>query len=112
MQTAEQTEGPFYFHVDRMRSDIREDREGAVLRLGVRVRDTAACEPISNAVVDVWHGDASGDYSGFEGNDGETYLRGARSLNGDGIYDRSLELTLSDEGNGSLALITLDVASA
>jgi hypothetical protein len=26
-QTAEQTEGPFYFDVDRIRSDIREDRE-------------------------------------------------------------------------------------
>jgi protocatechuate 3,4-dioxygenase beta subunit len=28
---------------------------------------------------------------------------------GDGIYDRSLELTLSDEGDGMLGLITLDV---
>ena len=27
-QTAEQTEGPFYFDVDRVRSDIREDRKG------------------------------------------------------------------------------------
>jgi hypothetical protein len=40
-QTAEQTEGPFYFDVDRIRSDIREDRKGATLRLGVRVRDAA-----------------------------------------------------------------------
>ena len=32
-QTAEQTEGPFYFDVDRIRSDIREDRKGATLRL-------------------------------------------------------------------------------
>ena len=30
----------------------------------------------------------------------------------DGIYDPSLELTLSDEGDGHLGLITLDVASA
>ena len=63
-QTAEQTEGPFYFDVDRIRSDIREDREGATLRLGVRVRDAAACEPIANAVVDVWHCDAEGSYFG------------------------------------------------
>ena len=175
-QTAEQTEGPFYFDVDRIRSDIREDREGAVFRLGVRVRDAAACEPVADAVVDVWHCDASGGYSGFEGNDGETYLRGAQVTNldgivefttiypgwypgrtvhihakvhidrqtvlttqfyfgdefstkvfegayesaagrdafndSDGIYDRSLELTLSDEGDAYLGLITLDVASA
>jgi hypothetical protein len=39
--TAEQTEGPFYFDVDEIRGDIREDREGAELRLGVRVRDAA-----------------------------------------------------------------------
>ena len=86
-QAAEQTEGPFYFDVDRIRSDIREHREGALLRLGVRVRDAAACEPVSNAVVDVWHCDASGGYSGFEGNDGETYLRGAQVTNGDGIVE-------------------------
>ena len=169
--------GPFYFDVDRIRSDIREDREGAELRLGVRVRDAAACEPIPNAVVDVWHCDASGAYSGFQGEDGETYLRGAQVTNrdgivefttiypgwypgrtvhihakvhidrqtvlttqfyfddqvstkvfegdayasaagrdafndSDGIYDPSLELTLSKEPNGYHGLITLDVASA
>ena len=36
-RTAELSEGPFYFDVDRIRSDIREGREGATLRLGVRV---------------------------------------------------------------------------
>ena len=176
-QTAEQTEGPFYFDVDRIRSDIREDRKGATLRLGVRVRDAAACEPIPNAVVDVWHCDAAGGYSGFEGEDGETYLRGAQVTNRDGVaefttiypgwypgrtvhihakvhldrqtvlttqfyfddrvsanvfegnayasasgrdalnetdglYDGNLKLTLSDENDGYLGLITLDVASA
>ena len=33
-QTAEQTEGPFYFDVDRVRSDIREDRKGATCASG------------------------------------------------------------------------------
>jgi hypothetical protein len=36
-RTAELSEGPFYFDVDRIRSDIREGREGATLSLGVRV---------------------------------------------------------------------------
>jgi protocatechuate 3,4-dioxygenase beta subunit len=176
-QTAEQTEGPFYFDVDRIRSDIREDRKGSTLRLGVRVRDAAECEPISNAVVDIWHCDAEGGYSGFEGEAGETYLRGAQVTNRDGIvefttiypgwypgrtvhihakvhldkqtvlttqfyfddtvsahvfvddpypgesnrdgfnasdglYDSDLELTLSDESDARLGLITLDVTSA
>jgi protocatechuate 3,4-dioxygenase beta subunit len=172
-QTAEETEGPFYFDVDKIRSDIREDREGVTLRLGVRVRDAAECEPIANAVVDVWHCDAEGSYS----EPGESYCRGAQVTNrdgiaefttvypgwypgrtvhihakvhldrqtvlttqfyfddefstkvfegdayasaagrdafndSDGIYDPSLELTLSDEDDGYLGLITLDVASA
>jgi protocatechuate 3,4-dioxygenase beta subunit len=80
--TAEQTEGPFYFDVDRIRSDIREDREGIPLRLRLRVRDQeAGCEPIRNAVVDVWHCDAEGSYSAT----GQTYLRGAQVTNADGI---------------------------
>ena len=84
IRTAEETEGPFYFEVDRVRGDIREDRPGAELRLGVRVRDlSAGCDPIRNAVVDVWHCDASGSYS----EPGETYLRGLQVTDGDGIVE-------------------------
>jgi protocatechuate 3,4-dioxygenase beta subunit len=83
-RTAEETEGPFYFEVDRVRSDIREGRDGATLRLGVRVRDLSrGCNPIPNAVVDVWHCDATGSYS----EPGETYLRGLQVTNRDGIVE-------------------------
>jgi protocatechuate 3,4-dioxygenase beta subunit len=97
--TAELTEGPFYFDVDSIRSDITEDREGTPLRLALRVRDAGSCEPIENAVVDIWHCDATGLYSGFESasqggpgggsgpTDDETYLRGAQVTNSDGIVD-------------------------
>jgi protocatechuate 3,4-dioxygenase beta subunit len=97
--TAELTEGPYYFDVDAIRSDITEDREGTPLRLAVRVRDASSCEPIENAVVDIWHCDAGGLYSGFESastggggpsggggpTDEQTYLRGAQATNEDGI---------------------------
>ena len=96
----ELTEGPYYFDVDSIRSDLREDREGTLLRLGVRVRDADSCEPIENAVVDIWHCDATGLYSGFESasqggppgggggpSDDETYLRGAQATNSDGIVE-------------------------
>src|SRR5215217_6993659 len=90
--------------VDAIRSDLREDREGTLLRLGVRVRDADSCEPIENAIVDVWHCDALGTYSGFESastggggpaggaggstrSDDETYLRGAQATNSDGIVE-------------------------
>ena len=82
--TAEQTEGPFYFDVDKIRADIREDRDGTPLRLRVRVRDQdAGCEPIRNAVVDIWHCDAEGSYSAT----GQTYLRGAQVTDRDGIAE-------------------------
>lgn len=82
-QTAEETEGPFYFDVDKIRSDIREDREGVPLRLGVRVRDASDCTPIHDAVVDVWHCDAEGSYS----EEPETYCRGAQVTNREGIAE-------------------------
>jgi protocatechuate 3,4-dioxygenase beta subunit len=81
--TAEQTEGPFYFDVDEIRSDIREDREGAPLRLGIRVRDASDCTALPDAVVDVWHCDAEGSYSA----EGQTYLRGAQVTDRDGIAE-------------------------
>jgi protocatechuate 3,4-dioxygenase beta subunit len=95
--TPELTEGPFYFDVDSIRSDISEDREGTQLRLALRVRDADTCEPIENAIVDVWHCDATGNYSGFESSQGpgfgsgptdeKTYLRGAQATNQDGIVE-------------------------
>jgi protocatechuate 3,4-dioxygenase beta subunit len=96
--TTELTEGPYYFDVDAIRSDIREDRPGTLLRLALRVQTATTCEPISNAVVDLWHCDAGGIYSGFESasrgqgggggrTDEETYLRGAQVTNADGVVE-------------------------
>lgn len=94
--TTELTEGPYYFDVDAIRSDVTEDREGTALRLALRVRDAGTCQPIENAVVDIWHCDAGGNYSGFESasqgpggarTDDETYLRGAQVTNGEGVVE-------------------------
>ena len=68
----EQTQGPYWFDVDSIRSDIREDRPGTVLNLALRVQDLSACStggtaaPVANAVVEIWHCDAGGIYAGFE----------------------------------------------
>src|SRR5688572_10000554 len=62
----ETTEGPYYLDIERVRSDIREDREGVVLRLTLRVQRGAECAPVRDAVVSIWHCDAVGAYSGFE----------------------------------------------
>ena len=82
-----QTEGPYYFDADAIRGDIREDREGSRLRLAVRLRDAESCEPLPNAVVDVWHCDALGVYSGFEEGEGERWLRGTQVTDDEGIVE-------------------------
>jgi protocatechuate 3,4-dioxygenase beta subunit len=84
----EQTEGPYYVDTGLERSDIREEREGVPLDLTFNVSrvdegDASACGPLAGAVVDIWHCDAAGEYSGVEDNAagdfdtrGETFLRG------------------------------------
>ncbi|MEV0614014.1 intradiol ring-cleavage dioxygenase [Nonomuraea sp. NPDC050404] len=64
--TATTTQGPYYFDADKVRSDIREDREGVPLRVAIKVQDSETCEPLKNAVVEIWHCDAAGLYSGAE----------------------------------------------
>lgn len=101
------TQGPYYFDADKIRSDIREDRPGTRLRLAIRVQDSEACGPLSNAVVEIWHCDAAGLYSGAEAlstggpggggrgggggdltpQDDKRYLRGAQVTNSDGIVE-------------------------
>ncbi|WP_188542992.1 dioxygenase family protein [Rhodococcoides trifolii] len=62
----EETQGPYWFDVDSIRSDLREDRPGTTFELALRVQDSTECTPIANAVVEIWHCDAGGVYSGFE----------------------------------------------
>ena len=100
----ELTQGPYYFDADRVRSDIREDRDGVVMRLALRVQQGGECTPVKDAVVSIWHCDALGSYSGFEGGGGgppapsggdqeatpsdETrYLRGEQVTDGDGVVE-------------------------
>ena len=67
----EETQGPYWFDVDSIRSDIREGRPGPALALALRVHDLSSCsvggpvKPVPNAVVEIWHCDAGGVYSGF-----------------------------------------------
>jgi protocatechuate 3,4-dioxygenase beta subunit len=68
----EETQGPYWFDVDSIRSDLREDRPGTPLLLAVRAHDLSRCTngsaptAIPNSVVEIWHCDAGGVYSGFE----------------------------------------------
>src|SRR5687768_13339813 len=89
--TPQQTEGPYF--VDNMpnRSDIRSDsttgsvQEGIPLRLVINVYDVdgddgggseGSCIPLRGALVDIWHSNSQGIYSGIEqqGTTGQNFL--------------------------------------
>ena len=82
----ELTEGPYYLDTDLLRSDIREDRAGVPLVLAFSVSQVVsnACQMLPGAIVDVWHADASGDYSGVGSLRGDTFLRGIQQTDAQG----------------------------
>ncbi|MDE1464123.1 intradiol ring-cleavage dioxygenase [Spartinivicinus poritis] len=94
--TPEQPEGPYYFDAGMVHRNITEGKPGVPLELELRVVDsTNGCQPITDAVVDIWHCDAQGLYSGYEGQGdsgdidttGETFLRGVQVTDWQGLVN-------------------------
>lgn len=89
--TKEMTEGPYYLDGQLVRANVTEGKAGAPLKLVLTVVDDDTCVPISNALVEIWHCDALGEYSGFVGNNGHsepddgTFLRGGVLTNTSGV---------------------------
>ncbi|KAG8695786.1 hypothetical protein FRC11_001215, partial [Ceratobasidium sp. 423] len=63
--TPEVTEGPYYVNNELLRQDIREDQEGVELILDIGVMDVTTCTPLEQALVEIWHCNSTGHYSGF-----------------------------------------------
>jgi hypothetical protein len=89
----EKTAGPFPLDRQFDRRDITEGAPGHPLRLGLRVVD-AACAAVPGAKVELWHADATGDYSAFIDNGGgkddgpgTTFLRGTQTADANGIVE-------------------------
>jgi protocatechuate 3,4-dioxygenase beta subunit len=89
----EMAAGPFPTLEQLERRDITEGYPGRPLQLGLRVIN-GSCEPIPGVAVEVWHTDASGDYSSYAdggtGKDegtGTTFLRGRQLADGEGIVE-------------------------
>ncbi len=80
------TQGPYYLNLNLMRSDITEGLPGLPTRLHIQVVRSSDCAPIPNAVVDLWHNNAPGVYSGFanQGTQGQTFLRGVQTTDANG----------------------------
>ena len=84
--TPQSIEGPYYLDPRLVRAQIAESRTGVPLRVDLRVIDGATCKPSERARVDIWHADAQGIYSGYEGQGdrqdlstvGQKFLRGTQ----------------------------------
>ena len=87
----EVTEGPYYIDVEMLRADAREDRTGAPLVLTFNVAQVSAdsCTPLPGALVEIWHCDAQGQYSGVQDRigdaRGQTWLRAAQVTDAAGV---------------------------
>lgn len=90
------SEGPYYFDPKLIRSDITDHQPGVPLTLELRIVTVNGCSAIRNARVDVWHSNARGIYSGYEGQrgvgaapeqsaSGRTFLRGTQLTDRDGL---------------------------
>jgi protocatechuate 3,4-dioxygenase beta subunit len=90
---ADTTAGPFPNPTRLDRRDVTEGYPGHPLRLGLRLID-GACEPVPGAVVEIWHADASGDYSSYDDGGGgkdegadSAFMRGLQTAGDDGIVE-------------------------
>jgi protocatechuate 3,4-dioxygenase beta subunit len=91
--TPAQTEGPYFVDEQLNRSDIRTDpvsgtaKPGALLTLDLDVAavDGGRCAPVAGAIIDIWHCDAAGVYSGAD--DMRFSTKGAKFLRGNQVTD-------------------------
>jgi len=91
----EVTQGPYYVTGEYVREDIREDQDGIDLILDTQVIDVATCEPVPDAMIEIWHCNSTGVYSGIvaSGNGDSsdttnldnTFLRGLQPTDDEGV---------------------------
>src|SRR5579883_3511040 len=83
--TPEQEEGPFYVAGQMLRQDVTNGKAGVPLRLRLTVQASTSCKPLANASVDIWHADATGNYSSGSGD--QLFLRGTQLTDASGAVE-------------------------
>lgn len=90
-----ETEGPFPTHTPAsyVRSDITDGRTGYKLTVKIIVLSNSnSCNPLTNAMVDIWHCDKDGNYSEYGGSGMQAtdytsvhFLRGRQTTDSSGL---------------------------
>ncbi|TRX93128.1 hypothetical protein FHL15_005996 [Xylaria flabelliformis] len=81
--------GPYWVGGEFIRSDITEGQEGIPVHLDLQFVDISTCAPVSNMLVDLWHANATGVYSGVVAGAGlnSTFLRGVQISDLEGVVN-------------------------
>ncbi len=94
--TPQETQGPYYFDPNLLRQDVRQDTGTSAIKTGVPLALTftvinSSCTPVPNVLVDIWHCDKDGLYSGYAGQPGgistigQNFLRGTQLTDANGM---------------------------
>lgn len=87
--TPETIIGPYFVAGEYIRSNITEGQAGVPIHLDIQFIDIETCEPVPDMLVDVWHSNATGSYSGVggagQGDLNTTFCRGVQSTDKDGV---------------------------
>lgn len=81
--------GPYYVEGERIRTDLTDGQQGTATHLDFQFIDINTCEPIPDLIIDVWHANALGVYSGVSAKDqgglNSTFGRGVQKTDEEGV---------------------------
>ncbi|KAI1455748.1 aromatic compound dioxygenase [Annulohypoxylon moriforme] len=87
----EVTIGPYWVAGELIRADVTDNEPGVPLHLDLQFIDLNTCEAVPNMLIDIWHSNSTGTYSGIAmmGQAGlnTTYCRGIQTTNEDGVVE-------------------------
>ncbi|OOF94311.1 hypothetical protein ASPCADRAFT_208828 [Aspergillus carbonarius ITEM 5010] len=100
--TPETSTGPYvYPRSQTLRQDLVEDQLGVPFVMDIGLMDIHTCEPLTNALVDIWHCNASGSYSSFTGLNPDVTFP-------EQYFDSTGEEINADNGMGDVSFLATD----
>ncbi|KAM4060095.1 dioxygenase [Hirsutella rhossiliensis] len=81
--------GPYYVEGERIRTNLTDGQAGAATHLDFQFIDINTCKPIPELIIDIWHANATGVYSGVsakgQGGLDSTHGRGVQKTDKEGV---------------------------
>ncbi|KAJ2902341.1 putative extracellular dioxygenase [Zalerion maritima] len=85
----EVTIGPYWVSGELIRQDVTDGEPGVPIHVDIQFVDVSSCEGVSDLLVDIWHTNSTGVYSGVSSEAGldTTYCRGIQQTDSDGVVE-------------------------